>query len=400
MTNIVPMPAAPWRDRLQMTTTGAIKANLFNALCAIRGMRSISDAFYWDQFRSQIWVSLPLPWSVERNRPWSEYDDVRLTETIQAADIPIPVELVQRAVGAVAMEHPRHDLRQWLSSLEWDGTKRIDRWLTFHFGVDDTPYSRAVGEAWMISAIARVMRPGCKADHILILDGPQGMGKSSAMRALVGNEYFTDELSDAGSKDAALQMQGAWIIELSELDTLSRSAIERVKAFVTRQSDRFVPKYERRVVSLPRQCVFVGTSNNTEFRDPTGNRRFWPVNVRHIDIEGIRAEREQLWAEAVDAFRSDIPWWITDPEIVAAAKDQQFDRLQTDPWDEILDDWVFGKSRVTTKDALLEAIRMTPDKMGRAEEMRIANYLKSRNWERVRDGGRDDRRWFWAKRDE
>src|SRR5262249_11852322 len=146
----------------------------------------------------------------------------------------------------------------------------------------------AVGEKFLISAIARVMRPGCKADHALVLEGPQGIGKSGVGRILAGDEWFTDQVADFGSKDASMQLRGIWMIELSELGSLPRADRERVKAFITQQSERFRLPYGHRLVNHPRQCVFIATTNSdTWLQDETGGRRFWPVACRAIDLASL-----------------------------------------------------------------------------------------------------------------
>jgi predicted P-loop ATPase len=148
-------------------------------------------------------------------------------------------------------------VKTYPQGLNWDGVERVDHWLSAYLGVEDTEYSRAVGARWLISAVARLFRPGAKADCCLILEGPQGIRKSTALRTLAG-EYFTDELADLGSKDAAMQTRGVWIIELSELDSLSHSEVAPIKAFMSRTTDRFRPPYGVRLVESSRQCVFAG----------------------------------------------------------------------------------------------------------------------------------------------
>jgi predicted P-loop ATPase len=156
--------------------------------------------------------------------------------------------------------------------------QRLDSWALTYLGADDTPLNRAFGALWAISAIARIMQPGAKADHMLILEGPQGARKSTALKVLAGADWFTDELAEIGSKDAAQQMRGVWIIEIAELDAIGRAEVSRIKAFLSRTVDRYRPPYGRYVIDVPRQCVFAGSVNpDTYLRDETGNRRFWPV---------------------------------------------------------------------------------------------------------------------------
>jgi predicted P-loop ATPase len=152
----------------------------------------------------------------------------------------VDVNTAAQAAQTVARDHEFHPVRSYSESIRWDGVERLDRWLSLYLGSEDTAYARAVGARWLISAIARIYHPGVKADCCLVLEGPQGSKKSTALKTLAG-AWFTDELADLGTKDSALQTRGVWIIELSELDTLSRSEVSRIKAFMSRTTDRFRP---------------------------------------------------------------------------------------------------------------------------------------------------------------
>ena len=277
-----------------------------------------------------------------------------------------------------------------------------------YLGAEDTPLNRAFGSRWMISAVARIMQPGAKVDHMLILEGPQGAKKSSALKALAGAEWFTDELAEIGSKDAAQQMRGIWIIEIAELDAISRAEVSRIKAFLTRTTDRYRPPYERYVVEVPRQCVFAGSVNpETYLRDETGNRRFWPVRCGRIDLDALRRDRDQLWAEAVARYRDGAIWWLDEPELIADAKTEQDQRYQADAWDARIDRWlVFERRRVNHgygnyddwRDEEVERpspltdvsvgrnprrrLGIEPARWTRADQMRVAAYLKTNDWER------------------
>jgi len=201
-----------------------------------------------------------------------------------------------QAAQTVAKDRAFHPIRSYLGSIRWDGVERLDSWPSTYLGVEDTAYVRAVGARWLISAVARIYQPGVKADCRLILEGPQGTRKSTALKTLAGS-HFTDELADLGSKDSALQTRGVWIIELSELDTLSRSEVSRIKAFMSRTTDRFRPPYGKRLMESPRQCVFAGTVNHSSYlRDDTGGPRFWPVACGSINIDRLARDRDQFWA--------------------------------------------------------------------------------------------------------
>ena len=200
----------------------------------------------------------------------------------------------------------------------------------------------------MISAVARIMQPGVKADHMLILEGPQGAKKSSALKVLAGDDWFTDELAEIGSKDAAQQMRGIWIIEIAELDAISRAEVSRIKAFLTRTTDRYRPPYERYIVTVPRQCVFAGSVNpETYLRDETGNRRFWPVRCGTHRSRCACARSRSALGGGVARYRDGAIWWLDEPELIATRKAEQDRRYHTDAWDARIDRWLgFERRRV------------------------------------------------------
>ncbi len=372
----------------------------------------------------------PLPWEAATDkvsRVWSDADDVRCAEWLQRREINVPPAIVSRSVGAVARDICVHPVRDYLTSLRWDGTARIETWTTAYLGAADTPLNRAFGSRWMISAVARIMRPGIKADHMLILEGPQGAKKSSALKVLAGEEWFTDELAEIGSKDAAQQMRGTWIIEIAELDAISRAEVSRIKAFLTRTIDRYRPPYERYVIAVPRQCVFAGSVNpDTYLRDETGNRRFWPIRCGAINLDALQSNRGQLWAEAVARYREGAVWWLNEPELIGLAKGEQEQRYQGDAWDTRIDRWLaFDRKRVnrgygnfddwheeeteranpladTSVGEILEgALGIEAARWTRVDQLRVTAYLKARNWQRyqarVGSGRESAREWRYRR---
>ena len=187
----------------------------------------------------------------------------------------------------------------------WDGKPRLEEWLIVYLGAKDTFYTRAVGKRWLMSLIARLYKPGCKADHVLILEGPQGKLKSTVFAIIVGDEYFTDGLSDLGSKDSMLEMAGMWLIELGEIENYLHDtrSYNRFKNFITRKIDFFREPYARRPVADLRHCVLAATTNSTKtLADPTGARRIWPVECGKIDLDALRKHADQLLAEAKVCF--------------------------------------------------------------------------------------------------
>ena len=218
-----------------------------------------------------------------------------------------------------------------------DAIQRLDTWLVTYCGADDAPYVREVGRRFLISAVARVLRPGCKADHMLVMEGPQGIGKSRAVRALAGDEYYSDALPDMNdARHTGETVAGVWLLENAEIVGLRKHEADAVKAFLSRSEDAFRPAYGRTQVYQPRQFVMVGTCNRdgegTYLRDESGGRRFWPVTVSACDIDRLTQDRAQLCAEAVAAFRAGEPWWIEDDAMRVKAAEEVKARTLENTW--------------------------------------------------------------------
>jgi predicted P-loop ATPase len=232
-----------------------------------------------------------------------------------------------------------------------------------------------------------VEQPGCKADQVLILEGPQGTLKSSALQALA-NPWFTDRISNLGSKDAAMEVAGVWLIEMSELDALMKASNSAIKSFVSRRSDRFRPPYGKHVVDHPRQCVFAGTINPLEgyLNDPTGARRFWPVVCGGIDLETLIRDRDQLWAEALVRFQDGMPWWLDTAELEALAKSEQEARYEVDAWTEKIVQWLAGRTDASVGEVLTGALGVARESWSQTAQNRVAKILVNSGFERCRPG--------------
>lgn len=419
-------PRPRWASQLRLDLAGTPERNEANVITALSNDEAFAGALAFDEFRREILVTRQLPWDaqgIDACRVWSDADDVRCAEWLQRREINVAPTLVSRSVGAVGRDMRVHPVRDYLASLRWDGMARLEAWTAAYLGASDTPLNRAFGSRWMISAVARIMRPGAKADHMLILEGPQGAKKSSALKTLAGEEWFTDELAEIGSKDAAQQMQGAWIIEIAELDAISRAEVSRIKAFLTRTTDRYRPPYERYVIAVPRQCVFAGSVNpETYLRDETGNRRFWPIQCGTIELHAIERDRDQLWAEAVKFFRDGAIWWLEEPNLIAEANSEQARRYQTDAWDGRIDRWLAFERRrvnhgygnyddwreeeveraapltdVSVGEVLEGALGIEPARWTKADQMRVGAYLKTRHWERYQARKAEFREWRYRR---
>jgi predicted P-loop ATPase len=301
--------------------------------------------------------------------------------------------------------------------VKWDGTKRIDGWLTLYLGADPSDYTRAVGEKWLIGAVARIYKPGCKNDTCLILEGDQGTLKSTALRTLT-DPWFTDDIAELGTKDSALQLRGVWLIELSELASMHPSEISRTKAFMSRSIDRFRPPFGRRPIEAPRECFFAGTVNHSAYlRDETGGRRFWPVRCGVINIAELRRDRDQLWAEAVQQYRAGENWWLDEKHLVEAATEEQKQRYEGDPWEELIQEWLkdpkptsdsSGKplpqlsstcDSVTITDILIHCIGKRPDAWIQADKLRVGRCLRAQGWESYQQRNGEDRERRYRRKD-
>ena len=366
-------------------TEGRILPVLANAIAAFRHAPEWGGVLAFNEFAFGTVALKPPPWGIVPRGEWTDHEDRLAAEWLQRQGILVSVEVASHAVQTAARDRSFHPVKTYLEGLQWDGAERIDRWLTTYLGVLDSEYLRAVGSRWLISAVARIFQPGAKADCCLILEGPQGICKSTALRTLAG-EYFTDELADLGSKDAAMQTRGVWIIELSELDSLSHADVARIKAFISRTTDRFRPPYGMRLVESPRQCVFAGTVNHGSYlRDETGGRRFWPVSCGRIDIESLVRDRDQLWAEAKARFESGQVWWLESSDLVQLAADQQEERYEGDPWEEVIGPWLEDKQDTSISEVLEKCINKPQALWTQTDKIRAARCLQAQSWERYRD---------------
>ncbi len=414
-----------WASQLRLDLAGTPERNEANVITALSSDEAFAGALVFDEFRQETMVNRALPWdddAVKLPRPWGDADDVRCAEWLQHREINVAPIVVGRSVTAAARDIRVHPVRDYLNGLTWDGVPRLATWAITYLGAGDTALNRAFGSRWMISAVARIMRPGAKVDHMLILEGPQGAKKSTALKVLAGDKWFTDELAEIGSKDAAQQMRGIWIIEIAELDAIGRAEVSRIKAFLTRTVDRYRPPYGRYVVEVPRECVFAGSVNPDSYlRDETGNRRFWPVRCGSIDLDALRRDRDQLWAEAVVRFRDGAIWWLDDPALIADATAEQDARYQSDAWDPLIerwlvyerrrvnrgygyDDWVEEETKraapitdVSVGEILEQAIRIEPGRWNKSDQMRVGAYLKANHWRRYQQRSGSVREWRYRR---
>jgi predicted P-loop ATPase len=404
-----------WHEYLIANLAGTPKPILANAITALRQAPDWDGVLGFNEFSLGTVALNSAPHGSRAGGEWTDHDDRLTANWLQCEGIYVSVEIAGQAVQTVARDRLFHPVRAYLDSLEWDRTKRIESWLSVYLGAKPDDYSAAVGARWLISAVARIYRPGAKVDCCLILEGPQGLKKSTALRTLAG-EWFTDEIADLGSKDAAMQTRGVWVIELAELDSMTRSEVSRVKAFMSRATDRFRPPYGKRLVESPRQCVFAGSVNHSAYlRDETGGRRFWPVACARISVDDLGRDRDQLWAEAVVRFRAGSIWWLDTLKLNQLAEHEQFDRYEGDPWDELIGAWLeqpcqrtdgtghaivpFSSTpdTVTVVDVLNHCIGKRQDQWSQSDKNRVARSLRSQGWERYKARTGERREWRYRR---
>ena len=307
---------------------------------------------------------------------------------------------VSDATGAVlvaAQSCKYHPVREYLTSLVWDKKPRVRSWLAEYLGVaaqdvdSETSdrydrYVSLVGTKWLIAAVARVMRAPIKADCVMILEGNQGLGKSTAVDIL-GGEWFSDTHFALGDKDGYQQMQGVWLCELAELDSFNKAESTRSKQFFSSKEDRYRPSYGRRAIAFPRQCVFVGSTNRKDYlKDATGNRRYWPVWCTKIDAGRLRADRDQLWAEALQLFNLGESWWVDDCDTDLFEAEQE-KRFNPDVWEEVISEFLYDpqfdpKPHYTTADIMEHALKLQPGQMKPPEQTRVGLIMSRLNWQK------------------
>jgi Virulence-associated protein E/Bifunctional DNA primase/polymerase, N-terminal len=283
--------------------------------------------------------------------------------------------------------------RDYLDGLRWDGVRRLDRWVTTYLGADDTELTRAIGRLTLVAAVRRVRQPGCKFDQIVVLEGLEGSGKSTAIEILAGKENFSDQtilgLNDREQQEA---VRGIWLYEIADLAGMSKADVDRTKAFASRLSDRARPAYARAVVALARRCIFIATTNNeTYLKSQTGNRRFWPVKTGEIDLAALKRDRDQLWAEAAKIEATGLPLKLAETLWSTAAIEQD-KRRDPDPWDEMLAnvkgtvcDSADGRGkeeRISTTELLKVHLNLPADKCTDAAAKRLGYCMRRLEWEK------------------
>lgn len=339
--SIIPAPPQvvdndEWLGKMDANKKG-YEATTNNFLLILRNDPALAGRFGMDEFEGKEAARCNLPW--RKVKPGMTHlidsDDAHIRHYIETHYKISSAPKLRDAMDVLMMENRFHPVRDFLLGVKWDGTGRLDTLLIDYLGAEDNLYVRTVTRKTLVAAVARVMRPGCKFDNVLVLIGPQGAAKSTLV-AKLGGPWFSDTLHDVTSKDALEQLQGSWILELAELSALKRGDVEAVKHFTAKREDKYRAAYGRRAGKYPRQGIFIGTGNTREFlKDQTGNRRFWPVDI-HLEkpihdvfSDMTFSEVQQIWAEAVSRYKGKESLRL-DKHVEAVAKEVQRSHMEQD----------------------------------------------------------------------
>ena len=414
-----------------------------NVLKVIGSTPSLQDCFHYDKFADQTIVDrnpscpegIESPVFDDCPRPMCDLDVSVVLYWCEAHGFSPSPAMVDRAIKDYASSKGVHPVREYLESLEWDGKPRVTGWLTRYMGVKFETYSAMVGRYWLVSAVARVFEPGCQADHVLILEGKQGVGKSSATRILsVNRKWHFDSSLNLSSKETPMLLQGKWIVEFQELGAMRRAEGERIKEFFTQHTDKYMKKYSNNETVMPRQCVFIATVNHSQYlQDDTGNRRFWPVVVDQVKFRDLQEDVDQLWAEAHAIYKAgltcqkcELPWRCDEHRWHPTAEEQlmwfsgeQEKRVPEDLWHTAISRWMTGFNRKirstgtpehmlgrwpTTSEVLTGALQIPIHVQERVHEIRAGRVLRLLGYELQRrklenQAGPDVRQYVWEPSD-
>ena len=401
-TNVTPLqlPARGWLERCIKDNTGKPLPIVTNTLEAMRSDPALCDAFAFDEMLRAPMLMRLIGQPMERfePRPLMDTDITHAVEWLQRHGLPrISPECVRAAIEVRAHDCSYHPVRDYLDSLVWDGIKRVNVWCTTRLGAELSPYTQAVGEKFLVSMVARIFEPGCKVDHMLVLEGPQGGWKSRVCQIL-GEPWFSDALPEIGEgKDVSQHIKSKWLIEIAEMHALSKAESAQLKAFLSRTIERYRPSYGRLEVIEPRQCTFIGTTNrDTYLKDSTGGRRFWPIRVSRIDVDGVMEERDQLFAESVHLYRSGVDWWLNREFEREHVAPEQSQRYESDVWEETIATYLTERQRVTVGEVAQHALQMSTARIGTADQRRITAALGRLGWHRDLKKDWQGRRW-WSR---
>lgn len=409
----------PWHARLTRTKDGNVQATLTNLFAILENDEQLAGLFGLDEFANRVALHRDPPWQGSHGGEFRERDASELAGWLGEPTrygMVAKSSLVLEAVETIARRHRFHPVRDYLHGLEWDGSPRMRRLFVDHCGVEDSEYHQRVAEILLLSAAARILRPGCKVDTMLVLEGRQGLGKTRVTQVLFGGDrWYMDAQRSPAEKDFYQDIVGKWGVEIGEMTSFTKAEANKVKQTLSATSDTYRPSYARYSDTFPRQCVFVGTTNEDAWqRDHTGGRRFLPVNVKRVDVDAIAAIRDQLWAEAVQGLADGMNWW----ELPKDAAEQQDERYQEDSWLQPVSQWLAGRYgkdaydgvlrhptsgevlECTSSDLLWRALKIDSARHTKPDQMRVGAIMQRLGWPKFRPQRYGVRLWTWYRADD
>ena len=400
---------------------------IYDTLAGVTDLLANQGEFHYCQFSGLV--------KGRGDKPLEDSDVLEVTYDLERgfrwAKSPPSARRVYDAIQLAARRNPRHPVKEYINSTKWDTIPRAGDLFSTYFGAADSPLRRVQSKAFLVSAVARIMTPGAKVDTMPVLISPQGWGKSTAIRILARKDrWFHDTPLDLRNKDCYEAIQGRFLVEIAEMRSILSARPETVKAFLTSSTDSYRPAYGRCNVYRPRQCVFIGTSNDLQLTDSTGNRRYWPIPLEtQPNWQMIEEHRDQLWAEALVLFTASYPWWLTTQEMMEAAEEEVNYYTTVDPWIlQILTFWdqgwstsfatvgdhrrEYGDSYVTPHGAeltqimhpkrtkfeattLLAYLGVKTDRQKKSDVMRLTRLMRGLGFTSKRERDQGIRRTYW-----
>lgn len=357
-------------------TTGAPICDIANVSLFLERSEWVGHVWF-DDFHYKYFTD-----KAGRSKEWTDTDTLNLTGYLQSelGFRRIRDDIVLKGIYLHASKNVRNEPKDWLNSLEWDGTPRIADFFVECLGAECTAYTVAASHNFWVGMIARLMNPGCQMDNMVVLEGSQGTYKTSVLR-VIGGKWYTEISGDIRSKQFLMLLHGKILIEIAELDAFSRAEASAIKALITRTEDNFVLPYGKIASIFPRTSIFVGTTNHDDYLiDDSGGRRFWPIKTGKINLQLVKDTREQLFAEAHQLFADGAKWWLMPGD---ETKQIQESRRFYDEWEGILKTALNGSFMVTVHEAS-KYLNMSNDKLTKSDQKRIASCLKALGFKKDR----------------
>ena len=380
------------------------KKTLRNAINYLYLQSDLKGTVRYNEFTGDLEIPRPLPWGNAGDKCWTDTDAVLLKYHLaKKVRVEFSTAILWEALYAAGARYSYHPIREHIKGLEWDGAPRLGTWLSDYCRAKQDGYTEAVGRKLIIGMIARIFNPGVKFDYCLILEGAQGIGKSTIC-AILGGGWYGDIVLDPHARDTIDAIRGKWVVELSEMEVTRRADAQALKAFISRTTDRARLAYERATKDFPRQCVFVGTINPDEMgylSDNTGNRRFWPVKCEgEFDIEAFKGVRDQLIAEAYHAFKKGEQLYLSG-DTAKLAEIEQGKRRHVDPWQDVVEDWLEAEGKEVQELGMQQVYELilggNIKSISRSEQCRIGRILSDMGWAKHRPNRGGSRQYVYKK---